>query len=261
MPMMVFKAFLSHFSGFSSPDWALLISSPQLAAARGYAKEEAAEGGLDARNYMKIFEEIDVGAKQRSLLAQKIAEFFFGHLAASMRIPAALQFDQYDSYADRIVVTIPLPTVWRLAMRSGQVSLAPLLGAVQRLKDGLAEPDPSEPDPAVNECLRRLSPSFLRWMLGSCVEAEVEKQMLKKLTGAWSNTVFGQSVDWDKFDSMVADRRYKKMQNASAVANGPASQPACHLESERLRNLGPGGRQSSHPQDQSQNLRPNPSNV
>jgi hypothetical protein len=221
MTQMKFEAFLSHFSGFSSPDWALLVSNPQLAAALDYAKKEEAEGGLDAKNYMKIFEEIDVGAKQRSLLAQKIAESFFGHLAGSMRIPAALQFDRYDSYADRIVVTIQLPTIWRLAMRCGQVSLAPLLGAVQQLEDALAEPASGERDPAVTECLRRLSPTFLRWMLGSCVEAGIEQRMLKASTGAGSNFTFGQSVDWDKFDSMVADRRYKKMQNAPAVANGP----------------------------------------
>jgi hypothetical protein len=223
MTEMKFEAFLSHFSGFSSADWALLVSNPQLAAAQDYAKKEEAEGGLDARNYMKIFEQLDVGAKQRSLLAQKIAESFFGHLAGSIRIPAALQFDRYDSYADRIVVTIPLPTIWRLAMRCGQVSLAPLLGAVQRLEDALAEPAPGEPDPAVTECLRRLNPSFLRWMLGSCVEADIEQRILKKLTGADSNFVFGQSVDWDKFDSMRADRRHEKQQNAAGHAcSGPA---------------------------------------
>jgi hypothetical protein len=223
MTQMKAEAFLSNFSGFSSPDWAFRVSDPQLAAAQHYAKKEESEGGLNAQDYMRIFEQIDVGAKQRSMLARKIAQSFFFYLARSMEIPAALQFERYDSYADRIVVTIPLPTIWRLAMRCRQSSLAPLLGAVQRREDGLAGPPSGEPDPALNECLRRLSPSFLRWMLGSCVEDGVEQRMLNALTGAESNLAFGQSVDWDKFDSMVAERRHKRMQKAPGVAKGPVS--------------------------------------
>jgi hypothetical protein len=227
MPQMEFKAFLPHFPGFSSPDWVWLIADPQIAAAQDYAKKEAAEGGLCFEDYLKIFKQIRVCAKQRSLLAQKFAESFFVHLAHVMENTNTLQFDRYDFDADRIVVTIPLSTIVRLAMRSGRVDLAPLLKAVQQLGDAWAEPTTDGPDPAVTECRRRLDPTFLSSMLGASVEASIEPLILQKLKGAAANFAFGQSVDWDKFDSALADRRHEKKQNAVAnavaVANGPAS--------------------------------------
>jgi len=69
MPQMKFAAFLPHFSGFSSADWAALVSDPQHRAAQKYAKEKAAEGGPDAEDFLEIIEQMQVSAKQHSLLA------------------------------------------------------------------------------------------------------------------------------------------------------------------------------------------------
>jgi hypothetical protein len=219
MPRMKFEAFLPDFSGFSSADWASLVSDPQHRAAQQYAKQKAGEGWLDAEDYVKILEQMDVSAKQRSLLALKFTQSFAIHLAYSMESPNGLQFERYDFDADRIVITIPLSTVRRFIRQFKLVNLAPLLNSATELGDDWAELAAGGPDPAVSECLRRLDPTFLCSMLGASVKRSIEKRELKKLAGVEANRVFGQSVEWDKFRSMLRDRRHEKRQNAAADAS------------------------------------------
>ena len=108
MPQMKFAAFLPHFSGFSSADWAALVSDPQHRAAQKYAKEKAAEGGPDAEDFLEIIEQMQVSAKQHSLLACAFTQSFAIHLGHSMESPNGIQFERYDFDADRIVITVPL---------------------------------------------------------------------------------------------------------------------------------------------------------
>jgi hypothetical protein len=216
MPEMNFEAFLPHFSGFSSAECALLVSDPQHRAAQQYAKENLAEGGLDAGDYIKILEQMAVSEKQRPLLAQKYTQSVAIQLAFSMSSPHGLQFDRYDFDADRIVVTIPLRSIRRLIMLFKLDNLAPLFGTWGELPAG-------ELDSAVTECLRRLDRTFVGSMLGAGVKPSIEKRELKKFAGREADRAFNQSVDWGKLRSMLRDRRREKRQIAAAVSNGPAS--------------------------------------
>jgi hypothetical protein len=216
MQQMKFEAFLPDFSGFSSVGWASLVSDPQHRAAQQYAKENAAEGCLNAEDYIKIIEQMEVSAKQRTLLAQKYTQSFAIQLAYSMCSPHGLQFDRYDFDADRIVVTIPLRSIRRLIMLFELDNLAPLLGG------DWAGRAAGDLDPAVTECLRRLDPTFLCSMLAATVKVSSEKRELRKLAGE-ADRVFGQSVDWDKFRTMLRARRREKRQIAAAVSHGPVS--------------------------------------
>jgi hypothetical protein len=215
MPEMKFEATLPDFSGFSA-EWGPLVSDPQHRAAQRYAKENAAEGGLNAEDYMKIIEQMEVSEKQRCLLALKYTQAFAIDLAYSMCSPHGLQFDRYDFDADRIVVTIPIRSIRRLVILFKLDNLAPLFGTWGELPAG-------ELDPAVTECVRRLDRTFVGSMLGAGVKRSIEKRELKKLAGPEADRVFNRSVDWDKMRSMLRDRRHEKRQIAAAVTNGPAS--------------------------------------
>jgi hypothetical protein len=216
MTEMKFEAFLPQFSGFSSVEWASLVSDPQHRAAQQYAKENATEGGLNAEDYMKILEQMAVSEKQRSLLAQKYTQSFAIELAYSMCSPNGLLFDRYDYDADRIVVTIPIWSIRRLIMLFKLDNLAPLFGIWSELPAG-------ELDPAVTECLRRMDPTFVGSMLGASVKRSIEQRELKKFAGREADRAFNQSVDWDKLRSKLRERRREKRQIAAAVSNGPAS--------------------------------------
>jgi hypothetical protein len=139
MTEMKFEAFLPQFSGFSSVEWASLVSDPQHRAAQQYAKENATEGGLNAEDYMKILEQMAVSEKQRSLLAQKYTQSFAIELAYSMCSPNGLLFDRYDYDADRIVVTIPIWSIRRLIMLFKLDNLAPAGRIILACGDRLPE--------------------------------------------------------------------------------------------------------------------------
>jgi hypothetical protein len=206
MPQMKFAAFLPHFSGFSSADWAALVSDPQHRAAQKYAKEKAAEGGPDAEDFLEIIEQMQVSAKQHSLLACAFTQSFAIHLGHSMESPNGIQFERYDFDADRIVITVPLSTIRRLIMQLKLVTLAPLLNSAALLGDDCAKPAADVLDPVVAECLNRLDPTFLCSMFGATVKRSIEKRELTKLAGE-ADRVFNQSVDWSEFHSMVWRRR------------------------------------------------------
>jgi hypothetical protein len=215
MPEMKFEAILPHFSGFKSPDWEPVVSGPQRRAAQGYAKEEA-EAGLDAEDYMKIFDQMGVSSKQRSLLAREFTLSFAIQLAYSMESPNGLLFDRYDYDADQIVVTIPIWCIRRLIMLFKLDNLAPLFGMWSELPAG-------EIDPAVTECLRRMDPTFVGSMLGASVKRSIEKREIKKFAGREADRAFNRSVDWDKLRTKLREHRREKRQIAAAVSNGPVS--------------------------------------
>ena len=208
MQQMTFEAYMPHFSGFSSPAWASLISDPQQQAARDYAKDQAAEHGLDCQDYLNIFEQMGVSEKQRSLLAQEFCKSFKIRLAHALESPHGLQFERYDFGTDRIVVSIPLSTVQRLVMLFKLVELAPLLNFA---------PDAKHAEPAVAECFRRLDRTFLCSLLGASTKGSFEKKELATMAGREASRVFNQSVDWETFRSMVKARRREKKQSAALV--------------------------------------------
>lgn len=109
---MILEAFMPDFSGFSSPDWAALLSGPRERAAASYEKlHEGDNRPLDRDDYLKIIDEVGDRARQCAEIAKSFCDIFGIHLALKLGIPHGLRFSRYDAESDRIVALVPLFTV------------------------------------------------------------------------------------------------------------------------------------------------------
>lgn len=210
---MILEAFMPDFSGFSSPDWAALLSGPRERAAASYEKlHEGDNRPLDRDDYLKIIDEVGGRARQCAEIAKSFCDIFGIHLALKLGIPHGLRFSRYDAESDRIVALVPLFTVRNTLDRCEEKRHRSLDGIVPTEFEPLWQlaPESGGLSEAASRCLARLDRAALSTVLRAFANPGVEEKAIAGIAAGRAELAFSNSIDWEKFRAVAAQRRREK---------------------------------------------------